>query len=84
MNCTQYVNILFRDELSNLYGLEEKPMLTLLSNLSKLASGIMMFIKAILILTDTIAEDDTKLDDANAAVTEFIGVLEGLDFGDAQ
>lgn len=59
-------------------------MLTLLSNLSKLASGIMMFIKAILILTDTIEKDDTKLDEANDAVTEFISVLEGLDFGSAE
>jgi len=59
-------------------------MLTLLSNLSKLASGIMMFVKAILILTDTIEKDDTKLDEANDAVTEFISVLEGLDFGSAE
>lgn len=59
-------------------------MLTILSNLSKLASGIMMFIKAILILTDTIEKDDTKLDEANDAVTEFISVLEGLDFGIAE
>ena len=55
-------------------------MLTLLSNLSKLASGIMMLVKAILILTETIEQDNTKIDDANAAVTDFISVLEGLDY----
>lgn len=57
-------------------------MITLLNNLAKLASGILQFINAILVLSDAMDKEDTKLQEADSAVQKLLETLGTLDYGD--
>ena len=58
-------------------------MLTLLKNLSVLATAIITLINRILVITDSMEEDDTTLEETNTAVTDFLNALQGLNLGDS-